>query len=123
MGGFITKQKPPETGTVTGPALRTPFSDITAPLGHWNTKCGDYELRFLDCLEAHGPIQGEEKCKFYFQDFQECTQAFKQMERVKLMRDERNRQGFRRLANGESGDWFAEAPRLDSYAPEPMDSN
>jgi hypothetical protein len=73
--------KPREQGSYHGPAMRTPLSDISGPVGHWDMgECAPFELNFLDCMEAYGHTKGEEKCSLYFQDFMECTQKWKQVQ-------------------------------------------
>ena len=70
--------KPDEDVYVTGPWLRTPFTDGMSTIGYSDgTPCEKFEVKLLDCLQANGPLRGRELCKLYFQDFKECTHHWK----------------------------------------------
>jgi len=113
--------RPPEDYSPAPVAFRTPFTDMTGPIGHQcHGPCMAYNLRWLDCLEAYGQIQGKEKCKLIFQDFAECVGQWKQLQRVEHMKDERDRQWVRgMLGKGPKIDlWSKDVPSYDAFLPD-----
>lgn len=66
------------------PFLKSPFTDLTAHLvNHQNEgRCADFEMRFIDCMEAYGVHRGAKKCDLLLQDFQECAGREKQLKRL-----------------------------------------
>ncbi|GLG96986.1 Protein of unknown function [Gryllus bimaculatus] len=97
------------------PFFRNPITDLTGSLvsrQHFE-KCGEFEMRMLQCLEAYGMDRGKQKCADLIEDFSECQTKWKQVLRVDAMRIERNRQ----VNQGERSkdQMFAEAPTQDSF--------
>lgn len=66
------------------PFFRSPFTDLTACMVNHQQydKCGKFEMKMMECLEAYGMDQGKDKCKLLIEDFQECVGMNKQMLRV-----------------------------------------
>ncbi|XP_055839960.1 uncharacterized protein LOC129907671 [Episyrphus balteatus] len=98
-----------------GPALRTPFTDLTGCLinhQHYD-KCGELEMNMMDCLEAYGVDKGTRVCSDLISDFQECVGLNKQLLRFHAMRAERYKQLWRGERTRE--ELFAEGPRVDAY--------
>lgn len=50
-------------------------------LGHYDgdPECFPFEIRFIDCCEAHGRELAKKNCKYYFQDYIECARKWKQV--------------------------------------------
>lgn len=72
-----------KVGVVT-PFFRSPFTDLTGGLinaQHFH-KCGELELRMMECLEAYGLNKGNIKCSDLIDDFHECYTMRKQMNRT-----------------------------------------
>jgi NADH dehydrogenase (ubiquinone) Fe-S protein 5 len=58
------------------PYLRNPLSDITGSLNnHQMSKCGEFEMRMMECLEAYGVKRGltHPRCEALAGDFKECV--------------------------------------------------
>lgn len=68
------------------PFFRTPLTDLTACVVNHQQydKCGEHEMRKLECLEAYGMDLGLKKCKLLIEDFQECVGMRKQLSRVEV---------------------------------------
>ncbi|CAG0891328.1 unnamed protein product [Darwinula stevensoni] len=97
------------------PPIRTPFTDVTGYLwtaqrGH---KCADFEIRYMECMEAYGYYQGRGKCKDYRDDLGECIMRWKQMFRTDAIRAWRKK----KYQEGKLKEKYAEPPPLDSYSP------
>lgn len=57
-----------------------PTSDISSSLFTQQTgKCADFEMRYVDCLEAYGYPHGLAKCQDYLDDLTECSLRIKQV--------------------------------------------
>ncbi|KAH8263330.1 hypothetical protein KR044_007370 [Drosophila immigrans] len=116
------------------PFLRLPLTDLTGCLINHQTydKCGKFEMKMMDCLEAYGLERGKKQCADIIADFQECVGMNKQLMRfhvsfcqVKLfhilfnalflqaMRNERYRQWL--AGERKKEDLYAQAPRVDAY--------
>lgn len=81
MGNMLFVTRPPETATLSVAPIRTPFTDMTAQVGHHdgNMRCFPFQLRWIDCCEAYGREMAKVKCKYLFQDFIECAKGWKQV--------------------------------------------
>ena len=69
---------------VITPFFRSPFTDLTGALvnaQHYD-KCGEMELKMVECLEAYGVEKGKIKCSELIDDFQECYTMRKQQLRT-----------------------------------------
>jgi len=58
------------------PFLRNPLSDVTGALyNHQLSRCAEFEMRMMECLEAYGVNRGqkESECKALADDFHECV--------------------------------------------------
>lgn len=68
------------------PYLRTPFTDLTGCVVNHQQydKCGEMEMKMLDCMEAYGIDRGQRKCKDLIKDFQECAGMKKQLMRFEV---------------------------------------
>jgi len=75
------------------------------------TRCADFEMRAMECLEAYGVQKGRSRCTDYMDDLRECMFRTKQNARVSAMRVERHRQYYM----GESGEHYAPAPKVPGY--------
>lgn len=65
------------------PFFRSPFTDLTQVVvnnQHYD-KCGEFEMAYMECMEAYGATKGESKCKDLKSDFFECFTATKQRNR------------------------------------------
>lgn len=65
--------------TIT-PFFRSPFTDLTGALvncQHYD-KCGEMEMKMVECLEAYGTQRGKKKCADLIDDFYECYTGRKQ---------------------------------------------
>jgi hypothetical protein len=76
--------------TIT-PFFRSPFTDLTGALvntQHYD-KCGPFEMKMMECLEAYGTVAGETKCAVLIDDFNECYTMRKQQLRthVRILTD------------------------------------
>ena len=47
--------------------------------GEYKTPCAAYEINALECLEAYGYWRGERACRRFYEDFNECVTATKQV--------------------------------------------
>ncbi|XP_021965596.1 NADH dehydrogenase [ubiquinone] iron-sulfur protein 5 [Folsomia candida] len=106
---------------VCPPPIRTPLTDMTGPIGHQVMgQCVPFNLRWLDCLQAHGAFQGKKKCKFLYQDFAECVGQYKQLQRVTHIKIERDRQWLMgQLGKGPKIDlWSKNVPTYDAFLPD-----
>lgn len=63
------------------PFLRLPLTDLTGCLINHQTydKCGKFEMKMMDCLEAYGAERGKKQCADLVADFQECVSMEKQL--------------------------------------------
>ena len=67
--------------------FRTRFTDLGATMfTHQKMgKCGDFELKMMNCMEAYGKPLGDTKCKDLVDDFSECiTNAKKVLKLLKF---------------------------------------
>lgn len=71
------------TGYVV-PFFRSPFTDLTGALVNAQQfdKCGEMEMKMMECLEAYGLDKGKIKCSDIIDDFQECYTMRKQQLRT-----------------------------------------
>lgn len=74
-------------------------------------ECSQYELKYMECMEAYGYQRGKEKCRLILEDMYECAFKLKRLQRVYLMQGERLRQ----FKNGEREKLYEETPPLDLY--------
>lgn len=117
------------------PFLRLPLTDLTGCLINHQTydKCGKFEMKMMDCLEAYGLERGKTQCAELIGDFQECVGMRKQLMRfhvnscpkmfqvqlfieyffLQAMRNERYRQWL--TGERKREELFAEPPRVDAY--------
>ncbi|KAH8409590.1 hypothetical protein KR222_008973 [Zaprionus bogoriensis] len=97
------------------PFLRLPLTDLTGCLINHQTydKCGKFEMKMMDCLEAYGLERGKKQCADLIGDFQECVSMQKQLLRFHAMRTERYKQWLAGQRKRE--ELFAEPPRVDAY--------
>ncbi|TDG44513.1 hypothetical protein AWZ03_009091 [Drosophila navojoa] len=97
------------------PFLRLPLTDLTGCLINHQTydKCGNFEMKMMDCLEAYGMERGKKQCADLIADFQECVGMQKQLLRFHAMRAERYKQWLSGERKRE--ELFAEPPRVDAY--------
>ncbi|CAL4093266.1 unnamed protein product [Meganyctiphanes norvegica] len=95
------------------PAFRTPLTDLTGNLitHQSDTKCADFEMRAMECLEAYGVQKGRSRCVDYMDDLRECMYKSKQLARVNVMRVERHRQYYM----GENSEHYAPAAKVPGY--------
>lgn len=66
------------------PFFRSPFTDLGGALvnaQHYD-KCGELEMRMMECLEAHGAVRGKKVCSEVIEDFHECFSLRKQQLRT-----------------------------------------
>ncbi|KAH8377232.1 hypothetical protein KR093_004330 [Drosophila rubida] len=119
------------------PFLRLPLTDLTGCLINHQSydKCGEFEMKMMDCLEAYGFERGKQKCADLISDFQECVGMGKQLKRfhvsfanerlsfgfvfkfvcclLQAMRNERYRQWL--AGERKKEDLYADPPRVDAY--------
>lgn len=97
------------------PFFKSPLTDFTGTvISHqYGSRCGPYELKALDCLEAYGLDKGYKVCLDLVTDFQECAIRTKEYGRYLAMRNERERQY--RAGERSKEDRYAEPPKADSY--------
>jgi len=98
---------------VITPFFRSPFTDLTGALvnAQHQDKCGDMEMKMMECLEAYGIQKGKIKCADLIDDFQECYTMRKQQLRTFAMRMERHKQWW----NGDLKEHYQKpGPRVDS---------
>jgi len=97
------------------PTFRTPMTDLTGGImTHQSfSKCADFEMRAMECLEAYGVQHGRSKCQDYMDDLRECMFQTKQLARVNVMRQERHRQWI--MGERSGADHYAPAARIDGY--------
>ncbi|GJQ78396.1 putative NADH:ubiquinone oxidoreductase, NDUFS5-15kDa [Trypoxylus dichotomus] len=97
------------------PWFKSPFTDMTGALisHQWFGRCAKIEMKVIDCLEAYGLDQGLQKCDPLIQDFRECTNRQKQLQRSVAMRYERHRQYLTGERSKE--ELYAPPPRVDSF--------
>ncbi|XP_012261022.2 NADH dehydrogenase [ubiquinone] iron-sulfur protein 5 [Athalia rosae] len=76
------------------PVFRTPITDITGSLINFQQqkRCADFEMNFVECMEAYGIPRGYRKCSDLFEDLHECATHNTQQMRVNAIRDERHKQ-------------------------------
>lgn len=84
---------PPILSNNAEPIYRGPVSHflgqmVTMQLG----RCGDFDMKHQECLEAYGSHPASVPCSLYRDDLYECMYRSKQMARLNAMRDERQRQ-------------------------------
>ena len=60
------------------PVFRTRFTDLGATMfTHQKMgKCGDFELKMMNCMEAYGKPLGDTKCKDLVDDFSDQGMLF-----------------------------------------------
>lgn len=97
------------------PAFRTPMTDLVGSVMTHQTgsRCADFEMRAMECLEAYGVQRGRVRCVDYLDDLRECTFKIKQLARVSEMRVERHRQWL--MGERSSEDHYAPPARSDAY--------
>lgn len=118
------------------PFLRLPLTDLTGCLINHQTydKCGKFEMKMMECLEAYGMERGKKQCADLIADFQECVGMQKQLLRfhvslqyckwkveylfkpfvfLQAMRTERYKQWL--AGERKREELFAEPPRVDAY--------
>jgi len=71
-----------------GPTTHFMAQMVTMQMG----RCGDFELKHQECLEAYGAHPASVPCSLYRDDLYECMYRSKQIARLNAMRDERQRQ-------------------------------
>lgn len=59
--------------------------------------CADFELNYIECLEAYGAAHGGMKCTKFMEDFQECKGARIRKMRHWIMKEEK----MKKLIKGE----------------------
>ncbi|CAL8070177.1 unnamed protein product [Orchesella dallaii] len=118
MGLVYTR--PSESEAYGNPIIRTPFTDITGPVG-WHDgdeRCFAFQLRHIDCCEAYGKVMAKEKCKLYYQDFIECSKCWKQLARVSEMMERHYQLWFQGVRGiGPKRPLYNETPRYDGFVP------
>eukprot|EP00091_Calanus_sinicus_P014184 TRINITY_DN3159_c0_g1_i1.p2 TRINITY_DN3159_c0_g1~~TRINITY_DN3159_c0_g1_i1.p2 ORF type:complete len:190 (-),score=43.36 TRINITY_DN3159_c0_g1_i1:91-660(-) len=68
------------------PYLKNFFTDMTANfISTQGQRCGDFELRAMECIEYYGAKQGLTACKDWYDDFMECQLGAKQRLRMRAM--------------------------------------
>ncbi|MCL4121703.1 UNVERIFIED_CONTAM: hypothetical protein GTU68_034499 [Idotea baltica] len=52
---------------------------VTGPLLTYqrSPRCRDFEMRYMECLDAYGIRMGRTKCKDYMEDLRECANSVK----------------------------------------------
>lgn len=97
------------------PFMKSCFTDLTgATTSHqWISKCGELEMKTLDCFDAYGVDRGLKKCEDLIDDFRECALRVNQMKRINAMDWERRRQYWAGERSKEN--LYAKAPPTDSY--------
>lgn len=70
------------------PFFKSPLTDLTGCLiNHQQySKCGQFEMEMMECLEAYGLDKGKLKCKAIIEDYQECAGSHKQRLRIAVSR-------------------------------------
>eukprot|EP00090_Calanus_glacialis_P023376 TRINITY_DN3605_c0_g1_i1.p1 TRINITY_DN3605_c0_g1~~TRINITY_DN3605_c0_g1_i1.p1 ORF type:complete len:197 (-),score=42.23 TRINITY_DN3605_c0_g1_i1:103-693(-) len=68
------------------PFLKTFFTDMGANvMSAQGQRCGDFEIRAMECIEYYGSKQGMTACKDWYDDFMECQMGAKQRLRMRAM--------------------------------------
>lgn len=67
--------------TPIAPSFRTPMTDLVGGLTthQTGTRCADFEMRAMQCLEAYGVQKGRVRCVDYLDDLRECAFQAKQV--------------------------------------------
>lgn len=81
--------------------------------GSYVQPCADFEMNYVECMEAYGYPRAEIACRMFQEDLWECTTGYKRMFRVIRLRSERARQ----VLEGERHwkDFHGRRPEADSY--------
>lgn len=95
------------------PMFKGPMTDIFLNVRNFqdHKECAQYELKYIDCMEAYGYHRGKEKCRLILEDMYECILGIKRQRRVQDMQRERIRQ----FESGEREKKFEDTPPLDLY--------
>ena len=81
MGVFHNFLHTSDMAAHIAPAFRTPMTDLVGSIMTHQTgsRCADFEMRAMECLEAYGVQRGRVRCVDYLDDLRECTFKFKQV--------------------------------------------
>lgn len=95
------------------PMIKGPFTDFLANVRNFQflKECAQYELHYVDCMEAYGYHRGKKECRMILNDMYECVMKIKRIRRVEAMQEER----YRQYKNGERDKIWAETPPLDLF--------
>lgn len=95
------------------PLFKGPITDLFGQIRNLQflPECAQYELKYVDCLDAYGYHRGKKECRLILEDMYECVMKIKRLKRVEVMIRERERQ----YKNGERDKPWAETPPLDQY--------
>ncbi|XP_029170469.1 NADH dehydrogenase [ubiquinone] iron-sulfur protein 5 [Nylanderia fulva] len=95
------------------PILKGPPTDFVAHVRNLQflKECAQYELQYVDCMEAYGGHRGQKQCRLILEDMYECAMRNKRIRRIEMMHQERRRQ----YKNGEKEKLWAETPPLDLF--------
>lgn len=65
---------------ILSPYFRTPFTDIFGSMINHQQygRCGKFEMKMMECMEAYGMDRGRVKCADIIDDFNECHNLTKQ---------------------------------------------
>lgn len=71
---------------MTFPLFRSPLTDLTGAMYNcqYFDKCGERELKMMECFEAYGVERGKIKCSDLIEDFRECFGMRKQFLRIQV---------------------------------------
>lgn len=95
------------------PLFKGPITDLFSQVRslQFLKQCAQYELQYVDCLEAYGYHKGKKECRLILEDMYECAIKIKRLRRIEAMKQERLRQ----YQNGERDKPWAETPPLDLF--------
>lgn len=95
------------------PLIKGPITDFVGNVRNLQflKECAQYELQYVDCMEAYGYHRGKKQCRLLLEDMYECAMKIKRIRRVEAMHAERKRQ----YKNGERDKLWAETPPLDQF--------
>ncbi|XP_072755409.1 NADH dehydrogenase [ubiquinone] iron-sulfur protein 5 [Anoplolepis gracilipes] len=95
------------------PLFKGPITDFLGNIRNFQClkECAQYELQYMDCMEAYGYHKGKKQCRLILDDMYECVMKIKRLRRIEVMQKER----YRQYKNGEREKLWAETPPLDLF--------
>lgn len=101
--------------SISHPIVKLPITDLMVGFLNYQfrSQCGNFEMKYMECMEAHGMARGETICADFLHDLRECASRRLEVKRMEAMQAERLRQY--KAGERTKEDYYAPSPPLGSY--------